>query len=312
MQRNRDPRSDELRRLRAVSVTGGVEGPQGLKSKKPMRDARDIFAASFPRPGRALKAVLIVLAAFAILGGIVVNWAPGGPTGVALLEWLVFQPSLVFPRVWTLFTSGLVTDPAGISHALWALVGLYFLGPDLEARWGGARFVRFLIAAVFTGNLAVLLMSVIPYAPEGVHPSLAFGPMAAVEACAVAWGKENADRRMRFMFFLEMSGRAFMWITIGFAVVALVFLRSMPEGAVAPLGGVLAGVLLSGSPSPVRSLWLRVKLAVLRKRGASLSVESLTGSKTRAVRKPSRSGPSLRVLRGGDGDEPPKDKRHLN
>ena len=45
-----------------------------------MREPGDIVAA-FPRPGRVLKTILAVLAAFAIAGAVIVNWAPGGEQG---------------------------------------------------------------------------------------------------------------------------------------------------------------------------------------------------------------------------------------
>src|SRR5687767_8731627 len=102
------------------------------------------MAAAFPRPGRALKAVLALVAILAVLGAVIVHWAPGGERGVELFSWLAFQPQHFFapghiPRFWTLLTSGLLTDPEGISHALWSIFGLYFLTTDLEKRWGGAR-----------------------------------------------------------------------------------------------------------------------------------------------------------------------------
>lgn len=276
-----------------------------------------MLAASLPRPGRALKAVLVTIAAFAVAGGIVANWVPGGPTGMKLWSFLAMQPDLILVRPWTLLTSGLVTDPTGIGHAIWALLGLYFLGPDLESRWGGARFIRFLIASLLFGNVAVLLVGLVPGAPEAVHPAMVYGPLAAVEACAFAWGRENAHRQMRFMFFLTMTGRTFMWISLASAVVALVFLRGIAEGAVAPLGGIAAAYLLSGQPSPVRSAWLRVKLALLRRRGRTVSPDILAGldTKPRSPKRAARtSGPTLRVVQGGGGDDkkPPKDKRYLN
>src|ERR1043165_266430 len=111
-----------------------------------MREPGEI-AAALPRPGRALKAVLVLIAIFAIAGAILNNWVPGGGT---VLAWLIFVPSAPL-RVWTFVTSGLLTG--GLSHALYSLIGLYFLTPDLEKRWGGARLIRFLVLSVIFGNL---------------------------------------------------------------------------------------------------------------------------------------------------------------
>jgi hypothetical protein len=115
-----------------------------------------------------------------------------------------------------------------------------------------------------------------------------------------------------------MSGKVLLWLTLGLAALYVIFFEKTPEGAFAPVGGAVAGLLLGGSPSPLRAVWLRVRLFFLRRRGARLDVASLTGEsdpKPRA-RRP-RGGPSLRVVPGGLEDElknrrPPKDKRYLN
>lgn len=285
-----------------------------------MREPGEI-AAALPRPGRALKMVLALIAGFALLGAIVVNWAPGGAQGAELFRWLAFTPSprVLATRPWTIVTSGLLTYPEGISHALWSLVGLYFLTTDLEKRWGGARLVRFLVASVFVGNLAVLAASFVPLQNQLFHPPLVVGPLAAITATAIAWSKDNAHRQIRFLFFLPMSGRTLYWLTIGLAFLALVFAQGAPEGAVAPLGGVVAGLLFGGTPSPARSLWLRIKLGLLRRRGGRVTVESVLEppSRPRPAKRSSKGGPPLRVVPGGLEDElknrkPPKDKRYLN
>ena len=96
-----------------------------------MREPGEIMAA-FPRPGRALKAVLTVIAVFAVAGAIIVNWAPGGETGARLFTYLTFDPGHPLSRPWGVLTSGLLTSFEGISHALWSLFGLYILTPDLD------------------------------------------------------------------------------------------------------------------------------------------------------------------------------------
>jgi len=225
--------------------------------------------------------------------------------------------------VWTWLTSGVLTSPLGFSHALWSLLGLYFLTTDLEKRWGGPRLLRFLAASVVLGNLLVLAVDrLVPLKNESFHPALAFGPMAAITATAMAWSKENATRQIRLFFFLPISGKTLYWITIGFAVLALLFLQGTPEGAAAPFGGIIAGLLYGGTPSPARKVWLRVKLALLRRKGATLTVESITGEPPsgkgpRTAKRSSKGGPPLRIVQGGLDDDlknrkPPKDKRYLN
>jgi membrane associated rhomboid family serine protease len=282
-----------------------------------MREPGEIVAA-FPRPGRALKAVLAIIAALTVAGAVIVNWAPGGEKGFQLFRWLAFEPAHP-ERVWTFLTSGLLTSFEGISHALWSLLGLYFLTPDLEKRWGGARLIRFLAIAIILGNLAVLVGSVVLPVKAVFQPPIAFGPMAAITAAVIAWSKENAERQIRFMFFLPMSGKTLYWVTIGLAFLALVFLQGTPEGALAPLGGILTGVLFAGRPSPIRTLWLRLRLGAMR-RGRGITVEQLLNDdRPTRPRTPKRGGkaPPLRILQGGLEDDlknrkPPKDKRYLN
>jgi len=114
-----------------------------------------------------------------------------------------------------------------------------------------------------------------------------------------------------------VSGRALFWVTVGYCVLGVIYPpASLPEGMVAPFGGVLTGVLLSGDPSPLRRAYLRVKLALLRGRGGRVP----TAHEIAFGTKPPRHGrrPPLRVVQGGqggssgDGDDPPKDKRYLN
>ena len=288
-----------------------------------MREPGEVVSAAFPRPGRVLKAVLVLIGAFAIIGAIVWNWAPGPPRGAEVFRWLAFDPQAFLHKpwmAWTLVTSGVLTNPMSFSHALWSLVGLYFLSTDLEKKWGGSRLLRFLAVSVLMGNLTVLAVDrLLPMFQQPVfHPELALGPTAAITATAMAWAKENAERQIRLFFFLPIKGKTLYWITIGFAVLSLLFMQGAPEGAVAPFGGILAGLAFGGTPSPMRSLWLRVKLALLRRKGHHLSIESITGDpESRRAPKRARGGPVLRVVQGGAEDDlknrkPPKDKRYLN
>lgn len=275
------------------------------------------FAAAFPRPGPALKGILATIAVFAIAGAIFMNWGPKA-VGVAMFDWLALDPSHVLTRPWTIFTSGVLTSFDTYRHAFWSLLGLYFLTPDLEKRWGAWRLVRFVALSIAFGNLAVLAAALNPVAPQPPYLGIAFGPTAAITATAIAWAREHKNAQIRFLFFLPMSGKTLLWLTLGLAALYVVFMEKTPEGAFAPVGGAAAGLLLAGSPSPVRAVWLRVRLFFLRRRGARLDVASLTGDlEDRPRPKRAKGGPALRVVPGGLEDElknrkPPKDKRYLN
>ncbi|HQY63384.1 MAG: rhomboid family intramembrane serine protease [Myxococcales bacterium] len=280
---------------------------------------------ALPRPGKALRAMLVVLAAMSVVSALVVHWIPGPPRGVELFGLLTFDAGqrAFYMEPWRIVTSGLLTSPIGISHTLFTLLGLYFLGADLERRWGGARLLRLLLIAVVTGNLLAWGLAQVFPSSAVLRGDALFGPEAALVATAVAWGRENPTAQIRLFFFLPVTGTRLIWVTLGFCALGLVYTQSQPEGVVAPFGGALVGMLLGGTPSPVRRLFLRARLGVMRKRGPVLTVESLLDddATARPVDKGGKGkggkAPALRVVYGGLEDDPegkkaPKDKRWLN
>lgn len=276
-------------------------------------DGRPTPQLTLPKPGRALTVLLATMATLGVATALMVTL--GLPHGSFLFELLACQPPHVLHEPWTLVTSGLVTSPASWSHLFFSLLGLYFLGAPLEQRWGARRFVLFVAGAILVGNLVVLGVSAL--APDGrFQPTLVYGPSAAIAAIAVAWSQEYPNAIVNLFFFVPLRGRMFLWITMGFCVLDLIYPAAMPEGVVAPFGGVAAGLLLGGSPPLVRRAWLRVRLAVLRRRSGRLSAQEWLTPK-QPPRRARPGAPPLRVVSGGLDDvlknrTPPKDKRYLN
>jgi membrane associated rhomboid family serine protease len=273
------------------------------------------MAFAFPRPGPALKAVLITLAVTGLLTAAVLAWIPGGQTAIGALT--CSTSGVLHWQLWRLVTSGLLMMPGegAISHLLMTLIGLYFLSPDLERRWGGARFVRFVVVSVVVGNVLAILVDMV--APPGVqlfHPQYMWGAGAAIAATAIAWARENAEMQVRLFFIIPAKGKHLFWFTIAYCVLGVVLKDTFTEGAAAPFGGVVVGLLLGGSPSVVRSLYLQAKLRFIRRQSGSIGMPSVRG----ATRRPRGAGsPPLRIVQGGlDEDlskrQPPKDKRYLN
>lgn len=94
------------------------------------------------------------------------------PTLINYLQ--LSRPSLVLAP-WTLVTY--MFTHAGFEHILWNMLGLFFLGPRVEMRLGGPRF----LGLYFTGGLAGGLMSL------AVAPNPIVGASAAIFAVYLAY-----------------------------------------------------------------------------------------------------------------------------
>jgi membrane associated rhomboid family serine protease len=273
------------------------------------------MSLAFPKPGRALWAVLGLVAVLGIGVAFLNTWAGVGRT---IFLALGCDVGVAFHQPWRLLTSGLLTDPTHPGHLIFSLMGLYFLSTSLEKRWGGARLLRFLAISVVAGNLTAIALGQLmpPGAQERFRPEFMFGPSAAITAVAVAWSREFADQTVNLFFFLPMRGKVFFWLTLGFCVLDLIYPIGLPEGVMAPFGGILVGLALGGTPSLARRAWLTVKLSLLRRRASRITIDDeAPASKPR--RKPRAGAPPLRVVPGGLEDAlkkrtPPKDKRYLN
>ena len=273
---------------------------------------------ALPRPGPGLKALLILIAGLGIFQALLVHYVEGG---AQLFELLACTSEAVLRgEVWRLFTAALLTQPNAMGHLLFTLVMFFFLAPDLERRWGTWRFIRFVAFSAALGFLlSIALDRLVPGGPRFFHPPLMFGAGAVIAAIAIAWSKMNAQRQILLFFVLPVSGKSLFWITIGFCALGFVYPDGVPEGLASPFGGVLAGMLLGGSPSALRQIYLRLKLAVLRRQASTPDIEIMPASTRKPKAPPARRGhaPALRVVQGGAEDDlkkrrPPKDKRYLN
>lgn len=280
------------------------------------------IALRLPRPGPALKLVLGLVIGFAVVGAF---------AGDVAAKWLAFYPDDFLslkakphvPHVWALLTSGVLTPP-DVIQVVFTLMGLYFMTPELERRWGGARLLRFVAYAVIFGNLAVLAGTFVPIARESLHPARVVGPWAAIAAITIAWAKDNWTATTRWMGVLPLSGKILFYVTFGLSAAAVIFSWNVSEGVFAPLGGCLAGYLFSGNPSPARTAWLKFRLGRMRRQagGGGVTVSELLGDmdtprSSRPATKRNPKGPALRIVPGGLDDDLknrklPKDKRYLN
>lgn len=272
-----------------------------------MREQDTAAMGAFPRPGRALWGVLLTLFAVWLAFAVGLNW---GNVKEGTFELFLGNTELILKgQVWRLFTAPLMHDKT-VGGIVFPLLALYFMTPTLEQEWGGARLIRFLVLSVLLAYLlqmgAQLLM------PKSLGDKLIgdawFGALPAVDAVSIAWALTFRGQTVRLFFVLPVSSRGLIMFVIGANVLYMIALEHLPSGLIAPFGGAFAGWLFGGgTPSPMRKLWLKLRLAQMER-------EVSRERKDRGQRV-ARSG--LRVIEGGqkknvDADRRGPDGRFLN
>jgi len=223
---------------------------------------------ALPKPGRALKAVLVTLLCVWLMFAMALNWGGADP---ALFRLLAGETEAIASgQVWRLLTAPLIHMPNDPWHVVGSLLGLYFLAPNLEHRWGGRRLIFFLWGSAVIGYLCQFLVEL---AFPSIAPKLSggywFGSVPAIEAVAVAWALEFRGQVVRLFFVLPVTSTGLLAFIIGFSVLRLIAVQQTAEGLIAPFGGLFAGWLLGGgTPSPARRLYLKFRYSQLEREAA--------------------------------------------
>src|SRR5690606_20710619 len=96
-------------------------------------------------------------------------------------------PGLLF-RPWTLVTYIFVHG--GLSHIFWNLLILYFFGPTLESKLGGARFLRLFLISGIVGGLCWILFRATPGGGIGLLSGASGGVYGVLLAFAYYWPRQ--------------------------------------------------------------------------------------------------------------------------
>ena len=221
---------------------------------------------ALPRPGKALTGAMVTLLAIWVMFAVGINWGGGGAN---IFELGVGDTDKILSgQVWRLFTAPLLHVPSGsgsVGHIVTALLGLYFLAPSLEKKWGGGWMLAFVYGSAIAGFLLHMLLQIAipaPYNAALVQPW--FGSLSAVHAVAIAWTLSFRGQRVLLMFVLPVSSTLLVIFVVGIAVLRLLAADSVPEGLVSAFGAMGFAWLAAGSePSPLRKLWLKWRLRKL-------------------------------------------------
>ena len=151
--------------------------------------------------------------------------------GIFLVDALLLQPdhrlsagmgmkigSLTEPwNWWQLLTSGFAHDPTTIMHVGGNMLLLFFLGRDVEQRYGRMEFLRiYLVMIVLSAFVWVLCGKFfMDYGPQ----HLCYGASGAVSGILLLFAMNFPRRTILFMFFIPMPAWVFGAIIIGMDVV---------------------------------------------------------------------------------------------
>lgn len=146
-------------------------------------------------------------------------------------------------KAWTLLSYGLFHDPQNLLHILFSILGLYFLGREVEVVVGIRKFLILLLGSTLVGGLLWLLC----HGSNGVL----LGASAAISGLLLFFILLYPDRPITFLFlFFPITLPKAKYLGYGvllFEVFGLVFFELQGEGSAiahsAHLGGMLYGFI---------------------------------------------------------------------
>jgi membrane associated rhomboid family serine protease len=221
-------------------------------------------SASFPRPGKVVTVVMLLLGGLWLAFAVGMSWAGVPPEVFQLTTGNTLR--ILHGEVWRLFTASLVQSPTTFWHLFSVLLSLYFFAIPLESEWGPKRFVRFLLGLVLIPSLLQALVDLaLPASLSRVMvPSYWYGGYAVTAGVTVAWALNNRASVIRLYGILPITPRMLIYMTLGWPALYLIFRSTPSEGIPAMYFGAGSGWLLGGdTPSPLRRYWLKYRMGRL-------------------------------------------------
>jgi len=167
----------------------------------------------------------------------------------ALIVLLGLRPADLFTKfaVWELVTYMFVH--AGVSHIFFNMLTLWFIGVQLERRWGTTYFTKFYFACGLGAGLTQVLLGVLPFAfaNQFYYPSTV-GASGAIYGLLLAFALYYPTVPFLVFFVFPVQARYFVMILGG---LSLLFSLGGGSGVAhtAHLGGLVTGYLyLKGKP----------------------------------------------------------------
>lgn len=172
-----------------------------------------------------------------------------GYGGVAFTRYFALYPGKFFYEffLWQPLTY-MFLHTIQVTHILFNMLMLWFIGVELEARWGKRFFVSYYLICGAGSAVIYSFIMVIYSAVTGSHTGLVvpvIGASGAIFGLLLAYGILFGDRTMYFMMVFPMKARFFVMI-LGAIEVVSILTAGVNGGEVANLahlGGLASGYL---------------------------------------------------------------------
>jgi membrane associated rhomboid family serine protease len=158
--------------------------------------------------------------------------------GTNLLSWFALVPAffVLDHRYWQIITYAFLHGD--VMHLFLNLLMLVFIGGELEATWGTARFLRYYFFCAISAGLLYLVLQM--FRGDGLHTPMV-GASGAIYGLLMAYGLIFGERVLLFMMLFPLKAKYFVWILAGIELMTTVFSGHGGLASAAHLGGMAAG-----------------------------------------------------------------------
>lgn len=159
---------------------------------------------------------LIAVTVACFFAAVATRGPDGGPG--SFVEAVQFDPRAILSgQVWRVVTSFLAVSSYSLVGLIFAALGLYWFGSEVETVYGTRRFVTFYLAAGLLASGAKLLLHVFGIGPEMVT----LGPAAPLFATLVLFACHFPHTHIRIFFVLPIPAWVLVAVALGLYLFSL-------------------------------------------------------------------------------------------
>jgi len=159
--------------------------------------------------------------------------------------------------IWQFGTYMFLHDTANIMHLVFNMFTLWWVGSELEQKWGPGKFLSYYLTCGVGAGVIYFIGSFLYYFITGNAFALqipVIGASGAIFGLMLAYGILFGDREVLFMFIFPMKARMFI-IILAVIEISMLLSQGLAGGRVANLahlGGIVTGYIYL-------VLWTRIK-----------------------------------------------------